>query len=145
VAALEAIRRHEGWQGSGPDARVGAYLACAHHPREALEPRLVLVAEAEGELVGYIAGHLTRRFGCDGELQWLAVAPDRRGGGVADALFARLAEWFAAQGVRRVCVDVVPENARARAFYRRHGARELRPSWMVWEDVGAVGTPSTDG
>ncbi|MGH7752666.1 MAG: GNAT family N-acetyltransferase [Gemmatimonadales bacterium] len=33
--------------------------------------------------IGYVAGHLTRRFDCEGELQWIYVVPDRRRSGVA--------------------------------------------------------------
>ena len=31
------------------------------------------VTTNEDEVVGIIAGHLTRRFGCDGELEWIDV------------------------------------------------------------------------
>jgi hypothetical protein len=34
-----------------------------------------------------------------------------------------------------VCVDVEPSNTAARRFYAAHGAVDLKPSWMVWEDI----------
>lgn len=34
---------------------------------------------AGGEALGYVAGHLTRRFGCEGELQWIYVVADDAG------------------------------------------------------------------
>ena len=86
--------------------------------------------------IAYIAGHLTRRFDCDGELQYLYVLPAYRGGAVAPALLRRLAGWFVELGARRVCVNV--GNDRAGRFYARHGARELEKHWMVWEDIEAV-------
>jgi len=104
-------------------------------------------------IVGLIAGHLTRRFGCDGELEWISVRPEYRGLGVASQLLCRLAEWFLAQdlgsmlgptlperglGARRICVDVEPTNRIARRFYARHGAVDLKPHWMVWEDIGKL-------
>jgi GNAT superfamily N-acetyltransferase len=57
---------------------------------------------------------------------------------VATQLLRRLAEWFVSQGARRICVDVQPANRSARAFYARHGATELNPHWMVWEDIGKL-------
>lgn len=95
------------------------------------------MATREQEVIGYIAGHLTRRFDCDGEVQYLWVAPAHRGSGIATRLLEALAEWFCGQGAHCVCVDVVPDNVRARAFYARHGARELNPHWMVWDDIGS--------
>lgn|SRR5579862_7661645 len=104
-------------------------------------------------IVGLIAGHLTRRFGCDGELEWISVRPEFRELGIASQLLRRLAEWFLAQdvgsmlgtalperglGARRICVDVEPTNRIARRFYARHGAIDLKPHWMVWEDIGKL-------
>ena len=60
------------------DERMAAYLERKHHPQQALEPRVAYVALDADTVVGYIAGHLTRRFGCDGEVQYLFVAPSRR-------------------------------------------------------------------
>jgi hypothetical protein len=44
----------------------------------------------------------------------------------------------AAFGSRRVCVDVEPANDVALRFYARHGAVDLKPHWMVWEDIGQL-------
>jgi GNAT superfamily N-acetyltransferase len=109
-----------------------------HHPRHALATRAGFVAEADGRLVGFTAGHLTTRFGCQGELQWLFVAPERRGSGVAGLLLARLAEWFADHGAARVCVNVEPANLRARRFYARCGAHVLSDFWMAWPDIAVA-------
>jgi len=112
-----------------------AYMECAADPQKALKSRIVLVAEEAGSIVGLIAGHLTRRYACDGELQWIDVIPERRGQGIADELLGKLAEWFVGQNALRICVDVQPKNAVARRFYSRHGAEELNPHWMVWKDI----------
>ena len=50
-----------------------AYFDGLHHPQHALLPRVIYVACQDDALIGYIAGHLTRRFACDGELEWLYV------------------------------------------------------------------------
>jgi GNAT superfamily N-acetyltransferase len=145
VAEMARIRELGGWTGGAGAERMALYLAGAHHPRYALQARIVLVAEDGISIVGYIAGHLTTRFGCDGELQWLFVLPAYRGGGVASRLLGALATWCARHDSRSVCVDVEPENARARRFYLRHGARALDTHWLVWDDISQLAEPSPSG
>lgn len=138
VPAIAAIRTDWGeWMERQRD-RMARYLAGEHHPRQALIPRVMYVALEGDRPVGYVAGHLTRRYACDGELQWIYVAPEHRGSGVAAELLCLLAAWFAGRGASRVCVDVDPANTPARRFYRRHGAGDLNPYWLVWEDIGVV-------
>lgn len=119
-----------------PDARMQAYLRGEHHPQHALAPRAMWMALDGESPVGYVAGHLTRRFGCDGELQYLYVLPTHRRRGVAAGLLVPLAAWFVEQGARRVCVDVGSDEGRR--FYRSQGATVLAPHWMVWNDVGEI-------
>jgi GNAT superfamily N-acetyltransferase len=127
----------------GPaDPRMALYLEGKHHPQRALPPRIGFVALDGDGLVGYIAGHRTRRYECDGELQYLYVAPPYRRSGVASALLRLLAEWFVAQGARIVCVDVAEDSPAARPFYVRHGAVELNRHWLVWRDIGSVLAPN---
>lgn len=110
------------------------YLEGAHHPQFARPERSVWGARtAQGDLAGYVAGHLTSRFDCQGELQWIYVLAPHRRLGVATSLLGVLASWFAEQHAYRVCVDV--GNETARAFYVRHGAVPLNPHWMVWPDI----------
>ena len=103
------------------------YLEGRHHPQQALEPRVAYLATVGGVVAGYIAGHLTRRYGCDGEVQYLYVAPAYRRTGLASTLLRQLAEWFEAQGAVRICVDVNEDSASARPFYAAQGAQPLRP------------------
>ena len=112
------------------------YLAGEHHPQHALPPRAMWIAELNGAPIGYTAGHLTRRFGCDGELQWIYVIRDQRRHHVASKLLQLLARWFVDQPALRICVNVGDEAARP--FYQWHGAADLRPHWMVWEDISQV-------
>ena len=118
--------------------RILQYLAHKLHPREALRPRVAFVCAERKKIVGLVAGHLTRRFGCDGEVEWISVRPECRGQGVASGLLYRLAGWFAARHAKRICVDVEPSNQVARTFYAAHGAEDLKPHWMVWKDIRAV-------
>jgi ribosomal protein S18 acetylase RimI-like enzyme len=135
MARLRAADRpsEEAWT-----ARISAYLAGEHHPQHALIPRVSYAACESGALVGYIAGHLTSRYGCAGELQWINVSPGQRGSGVATELLRRLAKWFVQHKAFRVCVNVDPANATARRFYAKHGAEKLAEQWMVWNDISSV-------
>jgi GNAT superfamily N-acetyltransferase len=137
VHDMARLRETSGWSGGAQEDTMLRYFAGEHHPQHALTARVGFVAEEEGAVTGFITGHRTTRFGCDGELQWLLVAPASRGGPTAARLLAELAMWFARKGVTRVCVNVEADNERARRFYARHGAVTLREHWMVWEDITA--------
>lgn len=115
--------------------RIHQYLTRALHPREALSPRVSFIGVERENIVGLIAGHLTRRFGCDGELEWISVRAVYRNHGVASQLLRLLGKWFLAHDARRVCVDVEPSNEVARRFYASHGAEDLKPHWMAWNDI----------
>lgn len=135
VGALARIRAASWGTEQYWESRISGYMRGELHPQHSLPPRVVFVAAEQGLLVGLIAGHLTRRFGCDGELEWLDVIPERRRTGIAGALLRTLARWFQAQRAKRICVDVDPQNAPARAFYRKHSAEDLNPHWLVWPDI----------
>jgi GNAT superfamily N-acetyltransferase len=118
--------------------RISRYLNRELHPQQALMPRVSYVALEGDSLLGFIAGHLTRRYACDGELEWVNVIPERRGSAVASELLRLLAAWFAEQKASRICVDVDPANTTARRFYLRHGADKLNEHWLVWDDIKVV-------
>ena len=118
--------------------RIGRYLKGQHSPQHALPARAAFVAIDACAVVGFVAGHKTRRFGFDGELQWINVVREQRGSGVANLLMTTIGAWFAAQNARRICVDVDPSNLTARRFYTRHGAQILNAHWMKWEDARAM-------
>ena len=139
MPAMVRIRTEGGRERGASEDRMARYLAGEHHPQHALPPRIIYVALQGDSLVGYIAGHLTRRYACDGELQWIYVLPECRGSGVAPELLRRLAAWFAEQKAERICVDVDPANTIARRFYTRHGAVELNKHWLVWDDIKVLG------
>jgi len=138
IPAMARIRAaewetEEYWRG-----RISSYLDGELHPQQALMPRVSYLALEGESLVGFIAGHLTRRYACDGELEWINVVPERRGTGVASELLRLLAAWFVEQKASRVCVDVQPANTTARRFYTRHGAENLNSNWLVWNDIKIV-------
>src|SRR5262249_6235243 len=87
---------------AGPaDERMAAYFDGLHHPHKALPPRTGFIALAARSVVGYIAGHLTTRHGCAGEVQYLYVAPAYRRSRVGAALLRLLPAWFRDQGPAR--------------------------------------------
>jgi GNAT superfamily N-acetyltransferase len=100
---LAALRREDEAGGASPD-RMTRYLAGEHHPQQALLPRTMWMALQDDAPVGYIAGHLTRRFGCDGELQSIYVVAEHRRTGVASTLLRLLAYWFSAT-TRETCAS----------------------------------------
>ena len=124
---------------AGPaDARMARYLEGEHHPQKALAPRIAFVALKGGSMVGYIGGHLTRRYDCDGELQYLYVVPEERRAGVASELLRLLARWFAEHDASQVCVGVDEDNAGARSFCAHHGAMDLELAFLAWSKIQDV-------
>jgi GNAT superfamily N-acetyltransferase len=138
IPAMARVRAGE-WEAEEYwKVRISRYLDGELHPQQALLPRVIYVALESDSVVGFIAGHLTHRYGCDGELEWIDVVPERRRNGVASALLGLLAAWFVGQKASRICVDVDPANETARRFYRRHGADNLNAHWLVWNDISVV-------
>ena len=101
---------------TGPaDPRMAAYLDGEHQPQQALPPRAGYVALRGEQVVAYIAGHRTNRHGCQGELQYLYVAPGDRRRGLGTGLLRLLAEWFREQGVQKVCVGIANDSPTQRS------------------------------
>jgi GNAT superfamily N-acetyltransferase len=117
--------------------RWDGYIRRIRHPQHALEPRILFAGLVEGRLVGYIAGHFSRRYGTEGELQSIYVLKNFQGSGIGTALLERLAGWFVENKRRRVCVGVDPANPYKR-FYEKHGARHINEHWLAWDDIGSV-------
>ncbi|MBS1527190.1 MAG: GNAT family N-acetyltransferase [Bacteroidetes bacterium] len=130
LAGLRALTRGtvEGWA-----PYIAGYMEGINNPQKALAPRAVYAAMDDEKVVGWIAGHLTKRLGCDGELQWIDVAPEYRRKGIASELVKLLAGWFAGQNASKICVD--PGNDDSRKFYAANGAENLNQHWMYWEDI----------
>lgn len=114
--------------------RINAYASGELHPQKALPPRILFVAADGDEIAGFVAGHLTERYQCDGELEWINVVPAYQRQGIAQQLTRELAAWFVQQNAHKVCVDVGSDAGRA--FYTSIGAVNLNEHWMVWNDIG---------
>jgi hypothetical protein len=70
IAAMARIRASEWGTEEYWIARITGYLDGELHPQKALIPRVIYVALENASLIGFIAGHLTQRYNCDGELEW---------------------------------------------------------------------------
>jgi ribosomal protein S18 acetylase RimI-like enzyme len=136
-----ACLRSEQW-GPGTEEiwekRISGYLQGEANPQQSLATRIIYVATKDEEVVGFIAGHLTRRFGCEGELQWINVGLEYRGVGIASQLLQQLAAWFAGQKALQICVNCASDNAIGQRFYRRHGAQNLNEHWLIWKDIAVL-------
>ena len=139
VPALARIRAAE-WESERYWTNcITGYMEGRLHPQKALAPRILFVASHDSEIIGFVAGHLTRRFDCQGELEWIDVIQERRRQGIGSEMVRILAKWFAEKDARRVCVD--PENPAARQFYARLNAQNLNQHWMFWPDIASLLMP----
>lgn len=83
-----------------------------------------LVAELDGQLTGFALGSLIakrRSAWSYGYLEWLGVAPEWKGSGIAKKLLNELTELFIAEGARMLMVDTELDNREALQFFKRQG------------------------
>jgi RimJ/RimL family protein N-acetyltransferase len=83
---------------------------------------LFLIADSAGSVVGNL-GLWPDANPASAHVAWIgmSVADGFRGVGAGGALLETALEWAASAGFRRAVLGVFPENARAMAFYERHG------------------------
>jgi GNAT superfamily N-acetyltransferase len=86
------------------------------------EGKLVLVAEDEGEPVGYAFGELDRQGYAFVNIVY--VVPERRRQGVAKALLAVFGDRARQQGIEHLALDVATRNGVGREAWRRLGFTE---------------------
>ncbi len=86
--------------------------------------RVVMVAEAGGQVVGMATGQLvvsTAEGGLSAWLEDVIVQRELRGQGIGRLLILAVEEWAAARGASRLQLLADAGNAAALAFYRRLG------------------------
>ncbi|CAN5224630.1 GNAT family protein [soil metagenome] len=83
---------------------------------------LVLVAEADGEVIGNILVSVDRGVATEhiGVLS-ITIAADWRDVGIGTALVTAAQDWAIERGLRKVSLGVFPDNARALTVYGRRG------------------------
>lgn len=136
VAAMGQCRKDS--EGDPGDPRIGAYFDGKHHPQQALPPRVGYAALVDGKLVGYIAGHLTTRHGCEGEVQYLFVAKKYRRQAIATELLRLLSQWFGQHDAKKICIAIANDSPpEAKPFYEAAGATPLRKFFYGFEDIAS--------
>ena len=89
-------------------------------PEDFIARRLerILVAERDGFFLGYAAVDAVLD---EGSLDSIAVTPEHRRQGAADALLDAARQWALARSLRLVNLEVRAGNAPAVALYKKHG------------------------
>ena len=93
-----------------------------------MQERVIFIAEDNNKIIGFIAGHLTQRYNCDGELQWINVNEAYRNKGIGFEMICILNKWFIQHNAFKICVD--PGNELARKFYKKYEAEDLNQHWL---------------
>jgi ribosomal protein S18 acetylase RimI-like enzyme len=115
-----------------PVEEIGDWYIATLNERCAAEKGSILVAERDGELVGYatIFAHVEQKgefdeipfaYGC---ISHIAVRPTARGLGVGKALMAECEARARAAGRQWLRIAVLADNVDARAIYERLGFRD---------------------
>lgn len=95
----------------------------------------VLVADADGELVGICTGYQdlhSVRFGYRVWVEDLAVDPEHRSRGVGKALLDAAKDWARERGATHLELDSAEARTDAHRFYEREGADD-RSICFGWE------------
>ena len=92
-----------------------------------------VVAKVGGRIAGYAVACMAKR---NAEIASLAVHPDYRRRGVADALMRHTLRELGAAGVRRVELMVRTGNTAGAQLYRSLGFRRVRMVRRYYEDGG---------
>jgi RimJ/RimL family protein N-acetyltransferase len=95
---------------------IGEMIRAAEH--------LVLVAEADGEVVGNVLVSVDRGVATEhiGVLS-ITLSEDWRDVGIGTDLVAAAQRWTRERGLRKLSLGVFPDNARAIAVYEKRGFR----------------------
>ena len=89
-----------------------------------VQPEGVFIAEAEGEVVGYVTTRLDR-FTRIGRIPNLAVDPRYRGQGLGTELIEHAIAWMREQGMAMAKIETLVQNERGQALYPRFGFQEV--------------------
>ncbi|WP_150240161.1 GNAT family N-acetyltransferase [Nocardiopsis quinghaiensis] len=86
-----------------------------------------LIAEAEGDLAGFLVGFPSPSVSGEAYVHFAGVAPEYRGTGLAGRLYDRFTEGARAEGRTVVRAVTSPANERSIAFHRSYGFEVTGP------------------
>ena len=103
-------------------------------------PKDVVVAEVDGELVGFAAGITLAepKLDFDAELTALYLLPSVQRAGIGRRLLAQVATTLAAAGAPDMLVWVLAQNRKARDFFEGLGAQLLAEQTFNWDELDLV-------
>lgn len=121
MATASEIGARYGFTPEGMAATLGEVLADSRRPGSG---QRLFVASDGASVLGFVWMDLRGAFSTAPYLRLIAVAPGARGGGLGSLLLGEFEARGRAVG-RDCCLLVSDFNAPARAFYARHGYREI--------------------
>jgi ribosomal protein S18 acetylase RimI-like enzyme len=102
-------------------------------PQTSKPQRQVFKAVINEKIIGYIAGHLTTRYGKDAEIQSFYVLKEFQRKGIGTTLLAKFVNWFNTLEAQSLCVGIKADNP-YKAFYLKHGGQYLNEHWVYWDN-----------
>lgn len=112
---------------TGPADSLGVFYA---GPEEGTDPKNKLLLGIEIPGVSNLVGVFDAFYDYPDEGIWyiglILIAPDVRGSGLGDRIIETFARQAQRAGARELQINVVEQNARAYAFWLRHGFVEMR-------------------
>lgn len=87
-----------------------------------------LVAEEDGEFVGYVSGgrkEVPYRRGVYFEIDNLGVVPEQNGRGIGRMLMESVTNWAKENGYTKIYVESYARNMDAISFYRKNGFNDI--------------------
>ncbi|MFC6718552.1 GNAT family N-acetyltransferase [Natrialbaceae archaeon GCM10025810] len=85
------------------------------------EHTIALLVERDGELAGFSQSELVGQRYNSGNILWLHIHPDHRGGGIGVRLLVRTREKLLDEGADQIHGFVLADNEGGNQFYRDHG------------------------
>jgi GNAT superfamily N-acetyltransferase len=98
---IDFTRRLERWQ---------SYLRGESFPQMAKPERVAFKACTGKRMIGYIAGHLTSRYGKDAEIESFYVLHEHQRVGIGVRLLQRYVEWGQRHQARSLCVGIAAKK-----------------------------------
>jgi GNAT superfamily N-acetyltransferase len=109
-------------------------------PASSKPERVVFKAVADGKIIGFIAGHLTDRYGKDAEIQNFYILKPYQRQGAGTTLLKQLVGWLLANNAESLCVGIAADNP-YQEFYLKHGGFYINEHWIGWDHLAALVDP----